>query len=179
MNGRKFIFLTDLALMLAFVPTFWTGVEGHLLRHDHGLWHDRMVPHTVAGLLFTAAAIVHLWSHRGWYRGLAATGCGGRKRAVLLLSLVFLATVGSGVSLLAFVDGAGSPTGTFHYAAGAVLGFLSLFHLLRRMRIFRSGAAGLFVRRSGRSGRDERTSVGCPVRPPFGSLRRGGPASGV
>ena len=105
MNGRKFIFLTDLALMLAFVPTFWTGVEGHLMRHDHGLWHDRMVLHTVAGLLFTAAAIVHLWSHRGWYRGLAATGCGGRKRAVLLLSLVFLATVGPGVSLLAFADG--------------------------------------------------------------------------
>ena len=101
-NRNRLIFLTDLLLFPAFILTLWSGLALHAAGHTgYEPWHRWAVCHTIAALLFAGLAGLHVHSHRGWYKGVKAAGCKGRKKIVLALTLFFAATVVSGTALLA------------------------------------------------------------------------------
>ena len=113
MNRNRFIYFTDLMLLLVFILSFYTGVELHIAGQgvDHESWHIWAIFHTNASLLFMILGIIHVKSHWAWYKGLRTVGCKGKRKAVLLLSIVFLLAVVSGILLACFVDGANSSLG--------------------------------------------------------------------
>lgn len=141
MNKNRFIYFTDSILILAFAVSLTTGIELHVAEHgaEHGVWHMWAVFHTIASLLFLAFAVLHIKSHWGWYKSLKKGGLRGRRRGVLLLSVVFLLVVVSGLLLLFFIDGAGSPTGRFHYKIGLIYGLLGIWHIVQRGKILCNG----------------------------------------
>ena len=98
MNRNRFIYFTDLMLLLVFILSFYTGVELHIAGQgvDHESWHIWAIFHTNASLLFMILGIIHVKSHWAWYKGLRTVGCKGKRKAVLLLSIVFLLAVVSG-----------------------------------------------------------------------------------
>ena len=69
-----------------------------------------------------------------WYKGLKTVGCKGKRKAVLLLSIVFLLAVVSGILLVCFVDGANSSLGLWHYRIGIFVSVLGVLHILKRKR---------------------------------------------
>ena len=143
MNRSRFIYLTDLGLVPVFVLSFYTGIELHVAGQNvsHEVWHYWAVFHTAVSLLFMMVVGIHVRSHWGWYKGLKKAGCRGKKKVVLLLSIVFLLVVVSGLSLLLFIDGANSWMGLLHYKIGIVVGILGVLHLLKRKRIFFKGVS--------------------------------------
>ena len=78
--------------------------------------------------------IIHVKSHWAWYKGLRTVGCKGKRKAVLLLSIVFLLAVVSGILLVFFVDGANSSLGLWHYRIGIFVSVLGVLHILKRKR---------------------------------------------
>lgn len=152
-NRNRLIFLTDLLLFPAFILTLWSGLALHAAGHDAGYepWHRWAVCHTIAALLFAGLAGLHVHSHRGWYKGVKAAGCKGRKKIVLALTLFFAATVVSGTALL-FVDGLGSHIGHLHYRLGLAAALLAIGHVLKRRRILYKGVAThVFGRKNNRT----------------------------
>lgn len=143
MNRSRFIFLTDLMLIPVFVLSFYTGIELHLAEHGigHETWHNWAVFHTIASLLFMILVGIHVKSHWGWYKGLKTIGCKGKRKIVLILSVIFALTVVSGLSLLLFVDGANSSIGLLHYKVGIVTGVLGVLHILKRKQILYKGVS--------------------------------------
>ena len=65
---------------------------------------------------------------------LGLVGCKGKRKAVLLLSIVFLLAVVSGILLVCFVDGANSSLGLWHYRIGVFVSVLGVLHILKRKR---------------------------------------------
>ena len=120
MNRNRFIYFTDLMLLLVFILSFYTGVELHIAGQgvDHESWHIWAIFHTNASLLFMILGIIHVKSHWAWYKGLRTVGCKGKRKAVLLLSIVFLLAVVSGILLACFVDGANLWLGWWSYGVG-------------------------------------------------------------
>ena len=86
MNRNRFIYFTDLMLLLVFILSFYTGVELHIAGQgvDHESWHIWAIFHTNASLLFMILGIIHVKSHWAWYKGLRTVGCKGNRKAVLL-----------------------------------------------------------------------------------------------
>ena len=123
-------------LLLVFILSFYTGVELHIAGQggDHESWHIWAIFHTNASLLFMILGIIHVKSHWAWYKGLRTVGCKGKRKAVLLLSIVFLLAVVSGILLVCFVDGANSSLGLWHYRIGVFVSVLGVLHILKRKR---------------------------------------------
>lgn len=136
MNRNRFIYFTDLMLLLVFILSFYTGVELHIAGQgvDHESWHIWTIFHTNTSLLFMILGIIHVKSHWAWYKGLRTVGCKGKRKAVLLLSIVFLLAVVSGILLVCFVDGANSSLGLWHYRIGIFVSVLGVLHILKRKR---------------------------------------------
>ena len=134
MNEKRFVFLVDSVLAPLFALTVYTGLELHVAGHgaDHEAWHDWAVFHTLVGLLFTVFGAIHVRDHWGWYRGLWAKGPKGRSRIVSALSAVCVPLLVTAVLLLCCVDGANTPVGLCHYAAGLAAGILGILHVLTR-----------------------------------------------
>ncbi len=142
MNKNRSMFLTDAILVPAFVLSLYTGIDLHLAGHgtNHEIWQMWAVFHTIASLLFMTFAALHVRSHWSWYRSLKTAGCkGGRRKVVLLLSVVFATVAVTGLLLLFFIDGAGSSVGLFHYKAGLALALLGCLHVLKRRKILFNG----------------------------------------
>lgn len=141
MNRNRFIYLTDLVLVPIFVLSFYSGIKLHIAGEgsSHEVWHNWAVFHTIVSLLFMVLGAVHVKSHWGWYKGLKTKGCKGKRKAVLLLSVVFLAVVVSGLWLLFFIDGADSSLGLLHYITGNIVVILSIFHILKRKQVLYKG----------------------------------------
>lgn len=133
MNRKKVIYLTDLVLIPTFILSVYTGIELHIAGHaaNHEIWHNWAVCHTIISLLCTILGIIHIKSHWQWYKGLKRPGYKSKK-AVLLLSVVFILTIITGVLLLLFIDGANSPIGLLHYQIGILTGILGVSHILKR-----------------------------------------------
>ena len=146
MSRSRFIYLIDLMLVPVFVLSLYTGVELHIAGQgsDPEIWHNWAASHISVSLLFLILGIVHVKSHWGWYKGLKTSGCKGKRKAVLWLSVVFLLTVVSGLLLL-FVEGANSPMGLLHYKIGIFVSVLSVLHILKRKQfLFRGFATHVF-----------------------------------
>ena len=62
MNRNRFIYFTDLMLLLVFILSFYTGVELHIAGQgvDHESWHIWAIFHTNASLLFMILGIMVL-----------------------------------------------------------------------------------------------------------------------
>ena len=141
MNRNRFIYLTDLLLVPVFVLSFYTGVELHIAGEgaEHEVWHNWAVFHTIVSLLFMLLGIVHVKSHWGWSKGLKAAGGKGKRKVVLLLSVLFLLAVVSGLSLILFVDGANSAMGLWHYRMGIFVSVFGVLHVLKRKKVLYKG----------------------------------------
>lgn len=134
----KKIFVIDWVMVATFVPTVWSGFGLHIAGHgaDHEVWHDWAVFHVLASLSFLAAAIFHIKTHWGWYKGIVHSGMGRKSRVTAVLSLVFAVVVVTGAVLLG-VEGANSSVGLWHYRVGIAAGVLSAGHILKRIPMLR------------------------------------------
>lgn len=91
MNRNRFIYFTDLMLLLVFILSFYTGVELHIAGQgvDHESWHIWAIFHTNASLLFMILGIIHVKSHWAWYKGLRTVGCKGKRKACIAIVRLF------------------------------------------------------------------------------------------
>ena len=123
-------------LPLAFAASAVTGIGLHLAGHgsSHEAWHNWAAGHILTSLLWLIAVVRHLRRHRGWYKSLTAKGPGRKSRTTLALTAAFAAATATGIVLLAWVDGAGSGVGQWHYRLGLLLAALSLGHIVGRQR---------------------------------------------
>ena len=139
MNRKRFIYLTDLVLVPLFLLSAYTGIALHVAGHgaDHEIWHRWALLHTIASLLFAGAAILHIKTHWTWYKTLRTKDV--RSKSVWVFSFAFATVAATGVLLLLWIEGAGSPTGIFHYKIGLITIVLGALHLLRRIRFLRRG----------------------------------------
>lgn len=123
-------------LPLAFAASAVTGIGLHLAGHgsSYEAWHNWAAGHILTSLLWLIAVVRHLHRHRGWYKSLTAKGLGRKSRTTLALTAAFAAATATGIVLLAWVDGAGSGVGQWHYRLGLLLTALSLVHAAGRRR---------------------------------------------
>ena len=96
------ILLIDWCLLLLSILSFFTGLELHLAGHgdSHEIWHNWAVAHVIASLLFLVAGACHIKTHSKWYRSLLKNGLGRKSKTTLAISIVFVATVITGIALL-------------------------------------------------------------------------------
>lgn len=127
-------------LSLLFLLSLYSGIELHVAGHgnDHAMWHKLALLHSTASILFMTTAIIHVKSHWGWYKSLKKLGGKGKRKVVLLLSVVFATVAITGLSLL-FVYGANSSIGLFHYKIGIAFGILAILHILKRIKFLIKG----------------------------------------
>lgn len=87
MNRNRFIYFTDLMLLLVFILSFYTGVELHIAGQgvDHESWHIWAIFHTNASLLFMILGIIHVKSHWAWYKGLRTVGMQRKKKSCIAI----------------------------------------------------------------------------------------------
>lgn len=139
MNKGRLIFITDLLLLPVFVVCFYTGVRLHLAGHASvlAIVQSWAVAHVCASLIFLLLVLLHVKCHWAWYRSLKS-GCKGRKKMVLFLSVVFVFVSLSGASLF-FFSSDDAHVGLLHYKLGLLFGVLSVLHILKRRRFFLSG----------------------------------------
>lgn len=139
MNKGRLIFITDLLLFPVFVVCFYTGVRLHLAGHASvlAIVQSWAVAHVCASLIFLLLVLLHVKCHWAWYRSLKS-GCKGRKKMVLFLSVVFVFVSLSGASLFFFFS-EDTHAGLLHYKLGLLFGVLSVLHILKRRRFFLSG----------------------------------------
>ena len=130
----KTSFYMKLLLPLAFVMSAVTGIGLHIAGHgtNHEAWHIWNAAHVAASLLWLASVSFHVKRHRYWYKSLARKGIGRKSKTTLFLSATFLTVTVTGIMLLAYVSGANSGIGLWHYRLGILLTVLSLVHAARR-----------------------------------------------
>lgn len=134
----KKIFVIDWILILVFVLSAFSGMGLHLAGHgsNHELWHNWAVFHVLTSLFFFIAAMFHVTTHWGWYKGMIRNGIGKKSKITILLSVVFLLVSVTGIILLG-VNGANSDIGLWHYKIGIITIALSVGHILKRTYLLR------------------------------------------
>lgn len=117
----KKIFVIDWILVFVFVLSAFSGIGLHIAGHgnSHEVWHNWAVFHVLTSFLFFVAAIFHITTHWGWYKGTIKNGLGKKSKITGVLSVVFLLVSVTGIILLG-VNGANSDIGLLH---------LSLIHI--------------------------------------------------
>lgn len=133
------ILLIDWCLLPLSILSFFTGLELHLAGHgnSHETWHNWAVVHIAASLLFLVAGACHIKTHSKWYRSLLKNGLGRKSKTTLVISIVFVATVITGIALLG-VEGANSGIGLWHYKIGLLMGLFAIIHIVKRKTAFLS-----------------------------------------
>lgn len=136
----KPIFRTDIALIVLFVASLFTGIKIHLADHfdTHDAWHDWSVAHVVVNVLFLRTAVVHIKQHWGWFKTFFSAKT-LKSKITKVVAVSFLAVVVSGLALLVFAEGQGSHAGLVHYWIGMIFSVFALGHFLKRFRIFKAG----------------------------------------
>ena len=134
----KRVFVIDWILIPLFLLTAYTGIKLHIVGHgnNHELWHNWAVFHVLTSFLFFLAAIFHITTHWGWYKGIIKNGLGKKNKITVVLSVVFFLVSVTGIILLG-VDGANSYIGLLHYKIGIVTIVLCIGHLLKRISLLR------------------------------------------
>ena len=134
----KKILVIDWILIIAFVLSACSGIELHIAGHgnSHEVWHNWAVFHVLTSFLFFVAAIFHITTHWGWYKGIIKNGLGKKSKITVVLSVVFFLVSVTGIILLG-VDGANSYIGLLHYKIGIVTIVLCIGHLLKRISLLR------------------------------------------
>lgn len=132
----KRIFMIDWGLLPSFILSVYTGIELHVAGHgnNHEICHDWAIFHVIVSLLLLILIVLHIITHRNWYKGIARRGVGKKNKVTLCLSIVFALVVITGFILLG-VDGANTTMGLWHYKTGILMGVLSICHILKRFSV--------------------------------------------
>ncbi|NBH65770.1 DUF4405 domain-containing protein [Phocaeicola sartorii] len=134
----KKIFVIDWILVFVFVLSAFSGIGLHIAGHgnSHEVWHNWAVFHVLTSFLFFVAAIFHITTHWGWYKGIIKYGLGKKSKITVVLSVVFLLVSVTGIILLG-VNGANSDIGLLHYEIGIATIILCVGHILKRIHLLR------------------------------------------
>jgi len=134
----KKIFVIDWSLIFVFVLLAFSGIGLHIAGHgyNHELWHNLAVFHVLTSFLFLVAAIFHITTHWGWYKGRIKKLAWQKSKITAVLSVVFLLVSVTGIILLG-LNGANSYIGLLHYKIGIVTIVLCIGHILKRIPLLR------------------------------------------
>lgn len=137
----KTLFITDIAVLLTFLPASISGLGLHAAGHNSSqeIWHNWAVVHIFSTLAFTIAVGVHIYGHWNWYKSLFQKGLGKKSRVTVILSVLMLATIITGNIVLFRHQGPNSHFGLWHYAIGIILTIIALGHFLKRIKTLIKG----------------------------------------
>ena len=140
----KRLFLTDLLLLIAFVPSSATGFILHWAGHQssHELWHNWAVAHVITTLLLTILVAIHIYGHWGWYKSLFKNGIKNKSRVTIALSALILIVIVTGIVVLFRHQGANTGLGLWHYILGMVITAVALGHFIMRHKVLIKGLKG-------------------------------------
>lgn len=130
----KRLFITDLLLLITFIPTSTTGFVLHWAGHqnNHELWHNWAVVHFFSALLFTLLTVLHIYDHRGWYKSLLKSGIKNKSRVTITLSVLIWIVIVTGFAVLFRHQGANSHLGLKHYIIGIIVTVIAIGHFIKR-----------------------------------------------
>lgn len=139
----KRIFAIDWISAVGFIVSAISGFGLHIAGHgnNHEIWHNWAVFHVSGSILFLVAIILHVTTHRGWYKGIFKNGIGRKSKITVALSIVFLLSSVTGIILLG-VNGANSSLGLWHYVIGIIMTAIAVWHIIKRMRILITSFTG-------------------------------------
>lgn len=133
--NKTTIFRTDMILMTTFPLTIASGLAIHAAGHGcnpHSakLW---IGIHLLTSLLFLAFSAAHIKAHWSWYKGLVK-GIGRRSRLTLWLSVAYLLTAITGITLM-LLKGNSHHLGILHMLTGLLATCLGLWHIFSRIKV--------------------------------------------
>lgn len=140
MSKGNGIFKIDAAMIPVFTVLIITGIAVHISseKSARDLWVIRSVIHVVAAVAFLILVYCHVVQHRGWFWSLLKGNI--KKRGVTIaLTLILIVEIISGIMLLVFVDGDGSPCGHLHWIAGIILAVIGTGHYIKRFNRLKNG----------------------------------------
>ncbi|MBR4995133.1 MAG: DUF4405 domain-containing protein [Alistipes sp.] len=137
----KPLFLTDLLLLITFVPSSVTGFILHWAGHQnsHELWHNWAVAHIISILFLTTLVAIHIYGHWGWYKSLLKNGIKNKSRVTVVLSALMLGVAGTGIVVLFRHKWPNTGLGLWHYVLGIIITAVVLGHFIKRHRILIKG----------------------------------------
>ena len=137
----KTLFITDLLLLLAFIPVSTTGFALHYTGHqcNHELWHNWAVAHVLSSLIFFIPLTTHIYGHWGWYKSLLKNGTKNKSRVTIILSALMLIVIITGIIVLFKHQGANSNLGIRHYILGIILSIVAIGHFIKRRKVLFKG----------------------------------------
>ena len=127
-------FRIERLLPMTFIVSAVTGIGLHVAGHgiSHETWHNWAVAHVLSSFLWFLSVAVHVKHRRHWYKTLVSKGFTGNHWITFFLTILFLTVTVTGIFLIAYVEGANSSIGLWHYKLGIFLLVLSLIHALWR-----------------------------------------------
>lgn len=119
---------------ISFIISAVTGIGLHIAGHGtgHETWHNWAVAHVVSSFLWLLSVAAHVRRHRHWYKTIVSKGFTGNHWITFFLTILFLPVTVTGIFLIAYVEGANSSIGLWHYKLGIFLLLFSLIHILWR-----------------------------------------------
>ena len=137
----KTLFLTDLLLLITFVPSSATGFILHWAGHqsNHELWHNWAVAHVISTLLLTILVAIHIYGHWGWYKYLFKGNIKNKSRVTIVLSALMLVVTTTGIVVLFRHQGANTGLGLWHYVIGIIVSIVVIGHFVKRAKIMVKG----------------------------------------
>ena len=137
----KTLFLTDLLLLITFVPSSATGFILHWAGHqnNHELWHNWAVAHVISTLLLTILVAIHIYGHWGWYKSLLKGNIKNKSRVTVALSALMLVVTTTGIVVLFRHQGANTGLGLWHYVIGIIVSIVVIGHLIKRFNTMLKG----------------------------------------
>ena len=139
--NAKTLFLTDLLLLIIFIPTSATGFILHWAGHQssHDLWHNWAVVHVISALVLTIIIAIHVYGHWGWYKSLFKGSIKNKSRVTLLLSaLIFVDVITGGIVLFRHQE-PNAGLGLWHYVISILVTTVVIGHIIKRFNIMRKG----------------------------------------
>ena len=137
----KTLFITDIIVLITLLLTSVSGLLFHIAGHqeNHDYWHNCAIFHIVSSLALTISVSIHIYGHCGWYKSLFQKGLGNKSIVTVLLSVLMLATIVTGITVLCIHQDPNYGHGLWHYAIGIILTILGLGHFFKRHHILVKG----------------------------------------
>ena len=137
----KILFITDIAVLLTFLPGSISGFILHAAEHNdiHEIWHNCAVFHIVSTLVLIISVSIHVYGHWNWYKSLFQKGLGNKSKVTVLLSILMIATVTTGLIVLFIHQDPNSGHGLWHYVIGIILTVIGLGHFFKRVHVLVKG----------------------------------------
>lgn len=133
--NKRIVFSTDLTLAVLWPITLTTGLimhaAGHGIVQQGGqLW---TALHTLFGILFFTASLLHIKAHWRWYKSLVrGTKC--HSKITMGLPVAYLLTIVTAIILILQKGPADIHWGLLHYQVGILFSILGLCHLISRLK---------------------------------------------